>query len=32
MLTSFRKRKRLRKISLIADNLIKKIAIQGENR
>jgi len=30
--TLFRKRKRLRKISLIANNLIKKIVIRNENR
>jgi len=32
MLAPFRKRKRLRKISLIANNLIKKIVIRSENR
>jgi len=32
MLTPFRKRKRLRKIPLIANNLIKKIIIRSENR
>jgi len=30
--TPLRKRKRLRKIPLIADNLIKKIIIRNENR
>jgi len=32
ILTSFRKRRHLRKISLIANNLIKKIIIRSENR
>jgi len=32
MSAPLRKRKRLYKISLIADNLIKKIIIRGENR
>jgi len=32
ILTPFRKRKRLRKIPLIANNLIKKITIRSENR
>jgi len=32
MLAPFRKRKRLRKIPLIANNLIKKIVVRSENR